>query len=234
MEPVPAPESSSPPPSASRFPWPIVIFLVLAIAGGAGAVAIQWSAQQKQVASSQNGSSPSSNAGAKTVPASLANGAVEPTELDLGASGVLSSGEGDQVVIYGVLGSCEGHMQLRDLLTKFGDEYSSQAKVVLFSGLGSPDGQRAIGASCAGYVVAVRDGEGVLRPTASFQKAPGMGWTVEEVMEAAGKAVAQASGGAPAAPEPETAEGSGPSVAGSTPSTDSGTDGTPTPAAAST
>ena len=172
MEPTPAPQASVPPPSAPRFPWPIVVFLLLAIAGGAGAVAIQWSVHQKQIAASQFGADASGNTGRSGVLPSLANGAVEPGQLDLSASGVLVAGEGDQVVIYGVLGPCEGHMQLRELLTEFAEEHSQQTKVVLFSGLGSPDGQRAIGSSCAGYVVTLRDEEGVLRPTASFEKAP--------------------------------------------------------------
>lgn len=227
MEPTPAPQASVPPPSAPRFPWPIVVFLVLAIAGGAGAVAIQWSAHQKQVAASQFGASPSGNTDPAAIPPSLANGAVEPGQLDLSSSGVLVSGEGDQVVIYGVLGSCEGHMRLRELLTKFGEEHSQQTKVVLFSGLGSADGQRAIGSSCAGYVVALRDTEGVLRPTANFQKAPGMGWTVEQVMEAADKAVAEASGDGTAAAESAPTDES-------EPATESATEKTPEPQASST
>jgi len=228
MEPTPAPQASVPPPSAPRFPWPIVVFLLLAIAGGAGAVAIQWSVHQKQIAASQFGADASGNTGRSGVLPSLANGAVEPGKLDLSAYGVLVAGEGDQVVIYGVLGPCEGHMQLRELLTEFAEEHSQQTKVVLFSGLGSPDGQRAIGSSCAGYVVTLRDEEGVLRPTASFEKAPGMGWTIEQIMAAADKAVAEASGAGAATPESAPTDESEP------PETESATEETPEPQASST
>ncbi len=196
------------PSSTPSFPWPIVAFLILAIAGGAGAVAIQWNARQKQEAALQSAAA-SSHGSLAAVPRSLENGAVEPDQLNTTTAWVVS-GEGDRVVIYGVLGDCDGHRQLRDLLTKFGEEHSSQAKVVLF-GLGTPEGQRAIGSTCAGYVVTSRDAGGVLRPLATFQKAPGTGWTVEDVLAAANDAL---SGAAEAGESPESTSESAPEETG--------------------